>query len=239
MPSRFPRLAFARRRRRHEAPPEVLALASVGAVAIIGVWAFDVPAMLGQLALTKAEIFAMSAVAAAVVVAGASIPTGYAFFLWHAFAAFFAETAPHPLQKPWVVDGDTIDDRATGVRYRLTNIDAPETGDNAKCFRERTRGEEATQAAIELVRAAKVVSVRRTFRHDIYGRRVAFVLIDGQDLGALLMAQGLARPWRGKRRKWCGPRGGLALIARTGARAHACKTCSAFQPNQGGAGNSR
>src|SRR5262245_10996333 len=31
------------------------------------------------------------------------------------------------ISAPWVIDGDTIDDRATRTRYRLQNIDAPET----------------------------------------------------------------------------------------------------------------
>src|SRR5512147_2773295 len=36
------------------------------------------------------------------------------------------------IRAPWVVDGDTIDDRATRTRYRLQNIDAPETGERAQ-----------------------------------------------------------------------------------------------------------
>ena len=170
---------------------------------------------------------AMASAAAVVVVGAVLLPARYGYFLWHAFANALAEEQPHPVTQPWIIDGDTVDDRATGVRYRLANIDAPETGDNAKCFWERSRGEDAKWAAIRLVRAAKVVSVRRTFRHDIYGRRVAYVLVDGEDLGALLLAEGLARPWRGARRKWCGPRGGLALISRGGARGHSCKSCGA------------
>ncbi|WP_158765684.1 thermonuclease family protein [Terricaulis silvestris] len=169
----------------------------------------------------------MATAAAVVIVGAALIPTRYGYFLWHAFANALAEKKPHLLTQPWIIDGDTIDDLATGIRYRFANIDAPETGDNAKCFWERSRGEDARSAAIRLVRSASVVSVRRTFRHDIYGRRIAYVLVDGQDLGTLLVNEGLARPWRGTRRKWCGPRGGLSLIARSGARGHSCKTCGA------------
>lgn len=143
----------------------------------------------------------------------------------HELANHTAFETPIPLTAPWVIDGDTIDDRATGVRYRLANIDAPETGDNAKCFRERARGEMARWEAIRLVRSAAVVSVRRTWRTDIYGRRIAFVLVDGRDLGRLLVIRGLARPWKGQREPWCGPRGGLAAIAATGAKDHACAAC--------------
>jgi endonuclease YncB( thermonuclease family) len=158
-------------------------------------------------------------------VCAAAATTGAGGALWHLTANVMAEEKERPLRAPWVVDGDTIDDRATGVRYRLANIDAPETGDNAKCFRERQRGELAARVAIQLVRSAGAVAVRRTWRTDRYGRHVAFVLIDGQDLGRILVERGLARPWRGRREPWCGRRGGLARIAETGAMPFACETC--------------
>lgn len=150
------------------------------------------------------------------------------YFLWHWCANLLAFETPLPIVAR-VVDGDTIDDVRTGVRYRLANIDAPETGDNAKCFKERERGELASAVAERLVRAASVVSVRRTFRTDIYGRRVAFVLVDGEDLGDALRKRGLARIWLGVRKKWCGSRGGLAKIAASGAMAHTCATCRAWR----------
>ena len=162
-------------------------------------------------------------VAAVVLATAAAQIAGFDRYLWHMIANATAFEKPRPLTRVWVVDGDTLD--ADGVRYRFANIDAPETGDNAKCFLERERGEEAKRAAIRLVRTASVVAVRRTWRKDRFGRRVAFVLVDGADLGDLLVAQGLARRWRGKRERWCGKRGGLAKIARTGARPHACETC--------------
>lgn len=148
-------------------------------------------------------------------------------YIWHMAANAFVFEKARTLSKVWVIDGDTID--GDGVRYRLANVDAPETGENAKCFRENKRGEEATQTAIQLVRKAANVSVRRTWRTDIYGRRIAFVLIDGVDLGKTLVRLGLARPWCGKRERWCGPNGGLAKIARSGARPHACTSCQAWR----------
>jgi micrococcal nuclease len=162
-------------------------------------------------------------VAAVVLATAAAQIAGFDRYLWHMAANATAFEKPRTLSRAWVIDGDTLD--GDGVRYRFANIDAPETGDNAKCVLERERGEEAKRAAIKLVRTASVVAVRRTWRTDRFGRRVAFVLVDGADLGRLLVAQGLARPWRGKRERWCGKSGGLAKIARTGARPHACGTC--------------
>src|SRR5262249_16563692 len=128
---------------------------------------------------------------------------------WHDFANTHWVGAPRPIRQPWVIDGDTIDDRATGVRYRLANIDAPETGDSAKCYKEAERGQLAKWTAVRLVREANAVRVRPTLRVDRYGRRVAFVLVDNQDLGELLVQLGLAVRWEGRRKKWCGPTGGL------------------------------
>ncbi|MGE0742758.1 MAG: thermonuclease family protein [Hyphomonadaceae bacterium] len=146
-------------------------------------------------------------------------------YVWHTFANHVGVEPPMTIASARVIDGDTIEDCATGIRYRLANIDAPETGDNAKCFHERQRGEIARNVAVGLIDAAETVQVRRTYRTDQFGRRVAFVLVDGKDLGLFLVGCGLARPWRGQRRRWCGTDGGLARIARAGLMAHRCGTC--------------
>lgn len=183
-----------------------------------------------SLAISNAELTTMIVVASIVFVAGALFPSGLAFYLWHGFANAFAEREPHRVQMPRTVDGDTIDDAASGIRYRFANIDAPETGERARCERERARGEGAAAFVERALRRATSVSVRRTFRTDVFGRRVAFVLVDGQDLGEMLVRAGFARPWRGRRRKWCGPDGGLAQIAEAGGFPHACRACGANQP---------
>lgn len=208
-------------------PPLTRLAFSVGAIAVLVALAWKAQSLLAAFTLTEADILPVAAVAAAVLVAVGVMRSIFGRYAWHEFANALAESKPAPVTQPWVIDGDTIDDRALGVRYRLANIDAPETGDSAICFWERKRGDEAKWAAVRLVRGANKVTVRRTFRRDPFGRRVAFVFVDGEDLGRLLVAEGLARPWRGVRRKWCGPKGGLALISRAGGRGHACKTCGA------------
>ena len=224
---RTPRSALRGRRWRLKMSPQLRLAFSLVATSVLVALAFEAQSLPAVLSLTEDDLIWLATAAAAVLVVAAVMPSSLPLYLWHAFANALAEKKPFPVTQPWVIDGDTIDDRATGVRYRLANIDAPETGDNALCFWERKRGDEAKWAAVRLVRGANKVSVRRTFRTDPFGRRVAFVLIDGEDLGSLLVAQGLARPWRGVRRKWCGPKGGLALISRAGGRGHGCKTCGA------------
>jgi micrococcal nuclease len=108
-----------------------------------------------------------------------------------------------------VIDGDTIEDRAANITYRLVNIDTPETGSRARCAAERALGDQATVEARTLVTQAQRLEMRPTGRLDRYGRTIAFVLIDGRDLGETLIAEGLARPWRGRREPWCDASGNL------------------------------
>jgi endonuclease YncB( thermonuclease family) len=108
-----------------------------------------------------------------------------------------------------VIDGDTLEDTRDKITYRLVNIDAPETGSRAHCPAERELGNRATQAARTLIAGAEQLEFRPTGRLDQYGRTIAFVLIDGRDLGQTLISRGLARPWRGRREPWCDTSGNL------------------------------
>jgi len=107
-----------------------------------------------------------------------------------------------------VIDGDTLEDMRADITYRLVNIDTPETGSHARCQAERDLGNRATQQARALVNNGEV-ELRPTGRIDRYGRTIAFVVIDGRDLGETLIADGLARPWRGRREPWCDASGNL------------------------------
>ncbi len=126
-----------------------------------------------------------------------------------------------------VVDGDTLDDPATGARYRLANIDCPETDERAGCYREKIKGEQAKSAAEMIVATANKIELRPTGRVDVYGRTIAHVRIDDRDFGKLMIARGYARRWNGKREEWCGPKGGLAILAKAAGTGHACKACRA------------
>ncbi|WP_395646699.1 thermonuclease family protein [Terricaulis sp.] len=108
-----------------------------------------------------------------------------------------------------VIDGDTIEDQAADVTYRLENIDTPETGPRARCTAERDAGARATARVRMLIASAQSFDIRPTGRIDRYGRTIAFVRVDGADLGETLISQGLARPWRGRREPWCAADGSL------------------------------
>lgn len=116
-----------------------------------------------------------------------------------------AETAG-PLLR--VLDGDTYELLLEGfpTRVRLANADTPETGSRAKCAQELDWGNRATDFVREQV-DTRVVAVFPTGKLDKYRRVLATVTIDGEDLGGLLVKNGLARWYGGERRRaWCGER---------------------------------
>jgi micrococcal nuclease len=108
-----------------------------------------------------------------------------------------------------VVDGDTLVVRAriwlgqtVETKVRLAGIDAPER--RGRCAGERTLARRATVRLRALLTggAARL----RDIRHGKYaGRVLARVETPaGADVGAILVGEGLARPYRGgRRRTWC------------------------------------
>lgn len=83
-----------------------------------------------------------------------------------------------------ISDGDTLTvlkDRAQ-IKVRLEGIDAPEKG--------QAFGAKAKTALSDLV-ASKIVSVHETGT-DKYGRTLARVIVDGEDVSATLVTKGMA-----------------------------------------------
>lgn len=125
--------------------------------------------------------------------------------------AIAAETldGPVPARVLRVIDGDTVAVRAriwlgqdVEIRVRLEGVDAPEL--RGRCARERVL---AARARDFLVRRLDDQRVRlRAVRYDKYGGRVLARIESaaGEDLGAALIAAGLARPYAGgARAPWC------------------------------------
>ena len=99
-----------------------------------------------------------------------------------------------------VVDGDTF--WLEGAKIRIADIDTPETH-GPRCSAEGALGMRATQRLLALLNAGtfSLVPVKR--ERDRYGRTLRIVTRQGQSIGALLVAEGLARPWTGARQPWC------------------------------------
>lgn len=114
-------------------------------------------------------------------------------------AALFTICATGP-RETCVVDGDTF--WLAGEKVRIADINAPETF-QAQCPAERELGEAAKQRMLKLLNAGPITLVDAARSRDRYGRRLAVVMRDGESLGTVLVAQGLAEPWRGRRSSWC------------------------------------
>jgi endonuclease YncB( thermonuclease family) len=118
--------------------------------------------------------------------------------------------------RPTVIDGDTV--RWQGRAVRLVGIDAPETGDRARCQSERARGDRATArlrelvasgtVKLELIRCACQPGTEGTSACN-FGRSCGVLMIDGRDAGHILIGEGLARPYHcgqfscPRRGSWC------------------------------------
>ncbi|EIM26682.1 thermonuclease family protein [Microvirga lotononidis] len=105
-----------------------------------------------------------------------------------------------------IIDGDTI---ALG-RERLLNVDTPETF-RPRCDADLVAGLRAKERLAELLRAGPVGIDRHG--EDRYRRTLARLSAGGRDVGEILIAEGLALPWRDgraaweeRRRHWCGQR---------------------------------
>jgi endonuclease YncB( thermonuclease family) len=114
-----------------------------------------------------------------------------------------------------VIDGDTVSFR--GNTYRLVGFDTPETS-RAKCDSERARGVQAAirlqtlissgDISLEEVRCSCMPGTAGT-RYCNFGRLCGILHRNGENVGDILIREGLARPFRcgevrcPKRLGWC------------------------------------
>src|SRR5690606_10038046 len=118
--------------------------------------------------------------------------------------AFAAASAV--FQAPTAIDGDTI--VIGGEHIRIANIDTPEIH-HAQCDAEKRLGEVAKRRMGQLLLSGKITILRGDPADgrlkDRYGRTLAILLIDGRDAGGIMIEEGLARQWTGRREPWCRP----------------------------------
>jgi endonuclease YncB( thermonuclease family) len=118
-----------------------------------------------------------------------------------AFVASIANASPLDPGQVEVLDGDTI--HVAGETFRLIGFDAPETY-RARCASERELGNRATFRLRQLVAGGdldleRVACACRTGTEGTprcnYGRSCGVLRARGQDVGALLITEGLARTY--------------------------------------------
>lgn len=107
-----------------------------------------------------------------------------------------------------VIDADIV--RVGGRTYRIYHVDTPRL--DSTCSGEARLAEAAVTRMRELLTEAREVDVRpgydprsrRIWPHDLSGRRLARITIDGRDLAELLVAEGWAVRWdRHREHNWC------------------------------------
>lgn len=100
-----------------------------------------------------------------------------------------------------VVDGDTF--YLDGVKIRVADIDTPETG-QPKCRQEAQLGARATLRFQQLLNDGPIELATIERDADRYGRKLRTVHGGGRSLGDVLVAEGLAHRWIGRKQSWCG-----------------------------------
>ena len=101
-----------------------------------------------------------------------------------------------------VVDGDTIWYR--GTKIRVADINAPEVS-KPGCANEAAMGERATVRLTALLNAGpfSLAPSPGSPDTDRYGRSLRELHRGGASLGAVLVDEGLAEEWNGRRIDWC------------------------------------
>ena len=135
------------------------------------------------------------------------VTIGIILMLWGALSLGRVTTALKPAPSGWlesvrieIINGDSI---RTGKQvYRLVGFNTPESGDNVICEREGALAAKATQRLRELV-AGGQLDLRRVpcacprgtegTGQCNYGRLCGTLKIRGQDVGTILIADGLAQ----------------------------------------------
>ena len=99
-----------------------------------------------------------------------------------------------------VVDGDTL--WLKGEKIRMKGYDTPEPTTNI-CGgnREKQLAARASKRLIQLLNE-NAFTIQR-FGKDRYGRTLATIRVGGEDVGNILIADGLARSWPDGREFWC------------------------------------
>lgn len=111
-----------------------------------------------------------------------------------------------------VKDGDTVTFVAPFLPpplkpvlgVRVLGVDTPEKGFRAKCPQEAARGEAATKFTKSVIANARSIQFEIVDWDKFGGRVLGDVIVDGQRLSKLLIANGYAREYWGEaKQSWC------------------------------------
>ena len=109
---------------------------------------------------------------------------------------------PNTADKTCVVDGDTL--WLSGENIRLKDYDTPEP-QSSICGgdKEVALAKQASARFLELLNSNEWTIERFGLDSTSSKRRLATIRIDGQDVGHILISEGLARAWPDGEEWWC------------------------------------
>lgn len=99
-----------------------------------------------------------------------------------------------------VVDGDTI--WYAGRKIRIADINTPEIS-QPKCAQEAILAKRAKSRLYQLLNEGTFTLKSGPRDKDYYGRYLRIIERNGNSLGDILIAEGLAHRWRGRKESWC------------------------------------
>ena len=102
-------------------------------------------------------------------------------------------------------DGDTCYVTINGVdtKIRLLELDTPEIS-KPKCEQELEWGLQARDYVNNLIANAKTVEIITRYQKDFFGRTLAYLIIDGENVSALLVKNNLGVVYKkGHKMDWC------------------------------------
>lgn len=99
-----------------------------------------------------------------------------------------------------VVDGDTF--WYDGRKIRIADIDTAEIS-RPKCPAEKRLGLRAKTRLFEILNAGNFSLQRVERDKDYFGRDLRIIMRGGNSIGDILIAEGLAHKWIGRKQNWC------------------------------------
>ena len=119
-----------------------------------------------------------------------------------------------PITAQSIYWSDADSGRIAGIKFRLANVDAPETGSmkqrgGAKCEEERALGYAAKEYMISATKNRPLKIVRH-FGYDKYDRLVVELLVEDNDVAKMGVDAGILAAWphikgkaQSKKPNWC------------------------------------
>ena len=116
-----------------------------------------------------------------------------------------AEVVLRQFKDRYCYDGDTCYVTINGedTKIRLLELDTPEIS-KPKCDQELEWGLRARDYINNLIANAKTIEIKTAYLKDFFGRTLAYLIIDGEDVSALLVKNDLGVVYKkGYKMDWC------------------------------------